>query len=303
MTLQAIAGIRKPEDGWIRFGERTYYDAQKRINVKTRERNVGYLFQNYALFPTMTVAQNIACGVRQTTGRQQRIAQLLQEYRLENLQHHYPSELSGGQQQRVALARIMAYQPEVLLLDEPFSAMDSSLKDQMRLQLRQQLDGYEGTSVLVTHDKEEAYQLCDFLIIMDRGNVVECGETKALFEKPAGVTCARLTGIKNISVIKVLDAHHIRALDWGNIVLTTAQAVPERCHYVGIRSGDLQLLEQDINDNCYAVAVMSVSELPATRQILMQNGLLAELEKTAQTLPPANAETFVYLPKEALHLL
>ena len=210
MTLRSIAGIETPDRGLIRLGGRDLFDSSQKINLRPQERRVGYLFQNYALFPTMTVEQNIMAGVRGSKEeRQKRAQEMVRAFQLEGLEKRRPAELSGGQQQRVALARIMAYHPEALLLDEPFSAMDYFLKEKLRLEMKQVLQEFEGLSILVTHDRDEAYQLCDHLLLMHEGSFIAGGPTKEIFDHPKTVEAARLTGCKNISRIRPLGPHRI----------------------------------------------------------------------------------------------
>lgn len=137
MTLKSVVGIVNPDNGVISLttnDETVYYDSNEKINLKPQKRNVGYLFQNYALFPNMTVEENVAIGLPKDYD-EKRLTDMIKRFRLEGLEKRYPRELSGGQQQRVALARILAYSPDVILLDEPFSAMDTFLKEQLRIEL------------------------------------------------------------------------------------------------------------------------------------------------------------------------
>ena len=160
MTLKSIAGIVNPDSGVISLStdkETVYYDSNKKINLKPQNRNVGYLFQNYALFPNMTVEENIGTGVAKEN-REKTVPEMIRRFHLEGLEKRYPRQLSGGQQQRVALARIMAYSPDVILLDEPFSAMDTFLKEQLRLELLNSLKDFEGFSIMVTHDRKNYSQ-------------------------------------------------------------------------------------------------------------------------------------------------
>ena len=239
MTLRTIAGIETPDRGRIRLGGRTLLDSEGKINLRPQERRVGYLFQNYALFPTMTVEQNIMAGVRGTRQeRQARAKEMVRTFQMEGLEKRRPGELSGGQQQRVALARIMAYRPQAVLLYEPFSAMDYFLKERLRLEMDQVLRSYEGLSVMVTHDRDEAYQLCEYLLLMHAGRIIGEGPTREVFEHPETVEAARLTGCKNISRIRPLGPHRVCALDWGNLELTTEKEVTDDCTHVGIRAHD-----------------------------------------------------------------
>lgn len=174
MTLKSIAGIVDPDNGFISLTgdeETTYFDSSKKINLKPQKRNVGYLFQNYALFPNMTVEENVACGLSKDDDGK-KVSEMIKRFHLEGLEKRYPRQLSGGQQQRVALARILAYSPDVILLDEPFSAMDTFLKDQLRIELLNLLRDFEGFSIMVTHNRDEAFQFCDELIVLDKGKVI-----------------------------------------------------------------------------------------------------------------------------------
>ena len=146
MTLKTLAGIVTPDKGLIKIGDRVLFDSANRINIKTRERRIGYLFQNYALFPTMTVEENIASGLRgNRQAKRDRVSLMIENFALTGLEKRYPGELSGGQMQRVALARIMAYAPDVILLDEPFSALDVFLKDRLQQELFDALSDYPGS--------------------------------------------------------------------------------------------------------------------------------------------------------------
>ncbi|WP_405289711.1 sulfate/molybdate ABC transporter ATP-binding protein, partial [Methanobrevibacter sp.] len=210
MTLKSIAGIVTPDKGVISVftdGEDIYFDSDKKINLKPQKRNVGYLFQNYALFPNMSVEENVGAGLEK--GNEKVVSEMIKRFHLEGLEKRYPRQLSGGQQQRVALARILAYGPDVILLDEPFSAMDTFLKEQLRIELVNSLKDFDGFSILVTHDRDEAFQFCDELIIMDEGKIIAKGDTYEIFENPKRVQVARLTGCKNISRIKVIDDFHL----------------------------------------------------------------------------------------------
>ena len=152
MTLRCIAGIETPDRGKIVINGRTVFDSEKKINLKPQERRIGYLFQNYALFPTMTVKDNILCGYRGEKGqREEKARDFMKRYQLEELENRYPSQLSGGQQQRVALARMMIGEPEAILLDEPFSALDGYLKDVLQKDMQEFLKQYQGDMLMVTH--------------------------------------------------------------------------------------------------------------------------------------------------------
>ncbi len=200
LTLRCIAGIETPDRGRIQIGEKLMFDSQQRISQKTQVRRVGYLFQNYALFPTMTVEQNIGAGL---TGKRpairSQISRMVERFQLEGLEKRLPGQLSGGQQQRVALARILACEPEVILLDEPFSALDVYLRDQMQRELMELLKDYPGIVILVSHNRDEVYRMSEELLILEKGRLAGQGPTRELFREPKNTAAARLTGCKNIA--------------------------------------------------------------------------------------------------------
>ena len=284
MTLRSIAGIETPDRGLIRLGGRDLFDRDKKINLRPQERRVGYLFQNYALFPAMTVEQNIMAGVRGTKlEKEGRVQEMVRAFKLEGLEKRRPAELSGGQQQRVALARIIACRPQALLLDEPFSAMDYFLKEKLRLEMKQVLQKYEGLSILVTHDRDEAYQLCDHLLLMHEGSIIAGGPTKEIFDHPGTVEAARLTGCKNISRIRPLGPHRICALDWDDLELTTQEEVTDEITHTGIRAHDFfpcgSKSSGNLNQNCIPVENPVLTELPFEWYIVLQNKIWWKVPK------------------------
>lgn len=236
MTLRMIAGIETPGEGRIRLGSRILFDSQERINIRPQKRNVGYLFQNYALFPAMTVEENIAAGLKgnkEEKGR--RVREMIERFHLKGLEKRLPGELSGGQQQRTALARIMAYEPEMILLDEPYAALDLFLRDRLEQELLTMLKDYAGTVILVSHNRDEIYRFSEELLVMEQGKAAVFGKSKDVFENPRTIAAARLTGCKNISRAEILDSHSMRALDFG-VVLHTARKIPEDTSAVGFRA-------------------------------------------------------------------
>ncbi len=181
MTLRCLAGVQKPDTGRIVLNDTILFDSDKKICLKPQKRNIGYLFQNYALFPNMTVWQNIAFAC---DNNKERVAELLERFYLQNVADLFPAMLSGGQQQRTAMARMLAAKPKVLLLDEPFSALDSFLRQEMEKQVQAVLSSYEGVAVLVSHNKGEIYRLTQKCMVMQQGKAAEYGDTKILFDCP-----------------------------------------------------------------------------------------------------------------------
>lgn len=241
VLLKCIAGIERPDEGRIVVNGRVLFDSSAGINLKPQERRCGFLFQNYALFPTMTALGNIyaALGARRLSRQEkaEKARQYLEKVELDGLEHHKPAALSGGQQQRLALARLLAAEPDFILLDEPFSALDSNLREQMHLLFIEILKNYPDV-VLVTHSRDEAYKLCREILILDSGAVLLHGERDAVFQNPRGVTAARLTGCKNISPAVQTGEYEVFAADW-NIRLRLSMPVPAGITHIGIRAHDI----------------------------------------------------------------
>ncbi|WP_373211484.1 sulfate/molybdate ABC transporter ATP-binding protein [Holdemanella biformis] len=173
MTLKCIAGIETPDQGRIVLNNRVLFDSEKKINVPIQKRNVGYMFQSYALFPNMNVYENISVGLRARKVKDVDIVvqKVMQQFRIFELASRYPKQLSGGQRQRVALARLIAYEPDVLLLDEPFSALDEDLKKDLLQELKSELQ-ISKQVIFVSHDKEEVNYLCDLKYKIKQGEII-----------------------------------------------------------------------------------------------------------------------------------
>ena len=271
MTLRCIAGIVKPDAGRIVLDGTVLFDSKRHIDLPPQQRGVGLLFQNYALFPNMTVEQNILCGLKaekDKAARKARCEEMLRAMRLEELASRRPAQLSGGQQQRTAMARILVGKPKILMLDEPFSALDSYLREEVESEVGSLLAGFAGTALLVTHNRDEAYRLCPDMVVMDKGRVLRTGATKAVFADPGSTAAARLTGCKNILPCTRVDAHTVR-LAAGNLLLTTALPVPEHCTAVGIRAHDFALCAAGAQ-NALPVQAVSTSENPFDWNLILR---------------------------------
>jgi molybdate transport system ATP-binding protein len=253
LTLKCIAGIDTPDEGYIELNGRVLFDSSKKINLTPQKRRVGYLFQQYALFPNMTVAENIACGVREKSRRREVVMDNISILQLEGMEHKYPRQLSGGQMQRVALARILANEPELLLLDEPFSALDSYLKWQLELELSDTLSEFGGTAIFVSHSRDEVYRLCDYVSVLNRGISETKIPVKSLFEDPQTLSSCLLSGCKNFSRIKHASGTNVNALDWG-ATLEVNRKIPRDAEYLGVRSRSFSpSLEAGDNSICCRV--------------------------------------------------
>lgn len=304
MTLRCIAGVVKPDSGRIVLDGRVLFDSEKGIDLPPQQRNVGLLFQNYALFPNMTVEQNILCALKKEkdpAARKAACGSALRAMRLEELAHRLPSELSGGQQQRAALARILAGRPRILMLDEPFSALDSYLREEVEGEVGSLLSNFDGTALLVTHDRDEAYRLCREMIVMDSGEVLRAGTTKEVFADPRRLTVARLTGCKNILPCVRVDEHHVRLTGWER-ELTVALPVPEGCCAVGIRAHDFAPEAAD-GENRMPVQVGASSENPFDWNMTCTAAddagkLWWKVSKTTLSSPPPQAPAYLRVAPE-----
>ncbi len=261
MTLRCIAGLDTPTKGRIVLNGQVMFDTQLGIDVPSRQRRVGYVFQQYALFPHLTVTQNIAFGLGHVPAaeRVRRVIDQLDRMALSGLGDRYPHQLSGGQQQRVALARAIAIEPEILLLDEPLSALDTYLRSRIETLLIETLSDYSGMTLFITHKLEEAYRICPHLVVMSTGCIVADAPKAEIFERPQTVTVAQVTECKNFSRIEILDTQQIRALDW-NCTLMLVEPVPPWVQYVGIRAHHLTFVNSLQLDNTVPCGLAMISE-------------------------------------------
>ncbi|MCQ2454219.1 MAG: ABC transporter ATP-binding protein [Clostridia bacterium] len=256
-----MAGIEQPDRGHIELDGVTLFDSDKHINLKPQQRQVGYLFQNYALFPNMTVKQNILCGLhweKNRTAKENAYAEAVRLFGLEGLEKHKPAQLSGGQQQRVALARILVNRPKLLMLDEPFSALDTHLRMRLQMEMLDVLKNYGGPVLMVTHSRDEAYHMCDHIAVMNQGRLQQSRPTKELFADPQTVPAAVLTGCKNIAPAEKAGEHLLKVPSWG-VTLETALPIPEKVTHVGIRA---HYFGAKVPQNRFPVALASQMEEP-----------------------------------------
>lgn len=238
MTLKCIAGIETPDSGRIVLDGRILFDSEKKINVVPQKRRVGYLFEDYALFPHMTVRQNILSGMgKRPDGKA--ADEYISRFFLQGLEDAWHHQLSGGQKQRVAMARMLAASPDVLLLDEPFSALDSHLRWEIERQTRAVLEEWRKPTVFVSHSRDEVFRLCERAACICQGKTGETAAVRELFLHPATMTAAVLTGCENIAEAYVLDSSHIAAPAWGITLHVpcagrTVAAVGIRAHHLKI---------------------------------------------------------------------
>ena len=241
VTLRCIAGILTPDEGRIVLDGVTLYDSATKIDLPPQKRQVGYLFQQYALFPNMTVRQNIAAAVRDRQQRKAMTEEKLRQFRLEEVADKRPCQISGGQQQRTALARILASSPKAILLDEPFSALDSYLKYQLEVELAETLEQFPGTVLWVSHDRGEVFRNCRRVCVLDRGMSQGTFTLRELFHAPVTEAAARLSGCKNYADA-IPKGTAVFLPEWG-LTLDCGKEVPSDIRRIGIRAHHVTMAE------------------------------------------------------------
>ena len=270
MTLRCIAGLTHPDEGYVKLNDKILLDTARGISLPAQQRKVGFVFQNYSLFPHLTVNQNIAYGIRHLPAKEMadRVTELLDKMHIKQLGDRLPRHLSAGQQQRVAVARALAPEPEVLLLDEPFSALDSMVKERLYLVLQAVQHFYKGNMLFVTHDLTEGYKLSSRIAVFESGRIVQHDQKENVIFCPSNHTVARLVGFKNLmegfvvektetsALIKVPDlGGSVRAVMQNNINLAVNQRVT-----IGIRPEYIQLRNQPSSENTFLSTVDRVVE-------------------------------------------
>lgn len=311
MTLKCVAGIETPDQGRIVLNGKVLFDSEKGINLPARERRTGYLFQNYALFPTMTVEENL--GIVLSGKKRDKlpiVAEQLRRFQLEGLEKRYPSQLSGGQQQRVALARMLLYKPDIIMLDEPFSALDGFLKDTLQMEMLELIRDYSGDVLMVSHSRDEIYKFCDHMMLLSEGKTILKGCTKDIFRRPERMEAAKLTGCKNISSIEKISDYELYACEW-KIKLKTEEKIGDSIKYVGIRGHNLIPAKERSEENVMGIELAGYADTPFQRQYLFQNSD----DKTASKIwwiqdktdfkegMHQNLPSFIRFPREDLLLL
>lgn len=317
MTLRCIAGLETPDSGHVVVNGKTFFDSKRGIDLSPQQRKTAPLFQRYQLFPTMTVSENIAAGIDKIVGPERRdaiVSELLDFFHIREERDAYPARLSGGQQQRVALARMLATSPGILMLDEPFSALDEHLKASFEHELLDAFDRYGGTTLFVSHDIDEALRFCDGIAVLDAGRISDFGPAQSIVSRPNSLASLKLSGCKNISRARKIDAHSLFALDWG-IRLRSTEPVPDDIGHVGMRASLIRAAGDDDPVNVVTARAVRVSDSRFERTVLLSldgglnpNG--RRLYWKMDALPGASAIPIergdfirVHLAPERLHLV
>jgi molybdate ABC transporter permease protein len=262
--LKCIAGLETPDQGRIVLNNQVLFDSAQGINLPPQKRAVGLLFQNYALFPHLSVGENIAFGMSNQASAskvKQEINKQLQQVNLAHLGKAMTEQLSGGEQQRVALARVFASQPNLTLLDEPFSALDINLQAKLIQLLQQRINNYDGLTLYVTHNLSQAYQLCDQLLIIDRGKAIAFATKQELINYPPNRQTAQIMGYTNFSPAQKIAPHILQALDWG-CNLISDRLLPEDLNYIAIPFQAIIFVLSDRGINIYPAWLSNHIELP-----------------------------------------
>jgi molybdate transport system ATP-binding protein len=315
MTLKCLSGLLTPDEGTITLNGKTLYASHFKINVPSRKRNIGYVFQNYALFPHLTVFNNIAYGLNhlEKNSKKQKVWDMIQRMQLIGLENHYPSQLSGGQQQRTALARTLITEPDLLLLDEPFSALDNHVKQLLEKEFISIIqNNYDGIVLLVTHNVEEAYRICDTIMIMDRGEMLQIGNKNQIINSPTSLIGARITGCKNLLNVIVLEEKEEYFILKSNDLIFKAQKkmAPLAQHMIaGIRAHHIRLVPFDTSlDNTFICTLIEKIEgLFSTTLLVNCKGCILQLEISNASNPHLNLSPYnelnIYIPPEQIFMM
>lgn len=301
MILKCIAGLETPDRGKIILGNRVLFDSEQKINMKPQDRKTGYMFQNYALFQNLTVEKNIGLAVPKQE-RKQVVAHYIRQFQLEGLEKMKPTRLSGGQQQRVALARMLAAKPQLILLDEPFSALDQRLAWQLTQEMKNLLHEVACPVILVSHSREEVYQLSGRSVIVSNGHVSKLRNTKEMFHQPATKQEAALCGCENIlpltkEIKEVFQLeNYTQEMKDSSIGFYAKDALFESVK----NSVALKCYMQDINEELHGIRYeLILCEHKDTRIIVKTRKEVSLVHGDLNDLQPI----MLYLPKDAIYLL
>ena len=280
--LRCLAGLERVDSGFIRaFGE-TWSDQGRQLHTPPQRRRVGFLFQDYMLFPHLTVRDNIGYGVPRPADRPTLVNQLLNRFHLAGLDQRLPRELSGGQQQRVALARVLAAQPRLLCLDEPLSALDGPTRTELRIALREWLHELQLPAFIVSHDAIEVQSLADDVIVMSHGQALQSGPVEAVLHQPVNTTVARIVGFENrlpVSTISASDGTvQVAHQAWHFTGLDRRQSVGSTAAIACLRAEDIQLVggEQGSSDTSHMTQASIVELIPEGVQTRIRLRLISD---------------------------
>lgn len=298
--LRMIAGLERPHHGSIQAEAQPWVDVENRTCLRPQQRKVGVVFQDYALFEHMTVAGNISYGVAKTE-RDSVVPHWIERLHLKGLEQRYPTQLSGGQRQRVALARALAPQPELLLLDEPFSAVDAHLRQALRSQIKQLIRELEQPVLIITHDLEDVRQMADYIGVMVDGEIRHFATTAEAFDQPQSHEVAQVLGWQNFLYVRSMDHDRLKG-DWGELRLSEEASIDSFC--VAIRPEHIKLVSN--SEAGLMATVMQITEVGPLREVecrLAGNNTITLLRPWNEPLPVAGSEVRLQFPEQHLRVL
>jgi molybdate transport system ATP-binding protein len=277
--LRALAGLERSANCDIQFGRETWADDKNGLFLPPQRRHIGYLFQDYALFPHLTVAENIRYGLGDLSGNecQLRTSDLLERFQLQDLAARYPHQLSGGQKQRVALARTLAPQPRLLLLDEPLSALDGPTREMLRAELRHLLSSLKIPVLLVTHDRVEALALGDQVAIVNEGQIVQHASIEEVFCRPLTPAIAKIVAVETVQLARVLQADE----ELVTVAVGEAHLIAVASHFpLGVREAFVCIRAENVLllKGIEAVSASARNRLPGTVKSLTREGAMWRIE-------------------------
>ncbi|MBQ7503039.1 ATP-binding cassette domain-containing protein [bacterium] len=293
LTLLCIAGVMKPDSGRIEVDGRVLFDSGRGIDLPPQKRSVGLLFQNYALFPNMTLEENLRAALH-AKGRSrdgEAVGAMLRRFHLQGLENHYPVQLSGGQQQRAALARILLSGPELLMLDEPLSALDSYLRRQTELELMEVFESFGGSILFVSHSRGEVRRLCRSVTVIDSGFGRGSVSVRELFEAPRTLSQAMAAGWENYSRVRKIGEGRLLAEDWGFEL--AVPDIPADSRYAAVRARSLHLSVEPGLNAIPVKILRTVADINCTAILAApaEGGEgMAVLRAEAETFPPFEGE-------------
>lgn len=275
LTLRCISGVETPDEGKIVVNGVTFFDKaankKPRVNLRPQERKTALLFQNYQLFPNLTVQENVGAGIGRHVPKDERerlIQDQLARFGLTPLAKRFPLQLSGGQQQRVALARMLAAQPGILMLDEPFSALDAHLKSGLEQDLLHLFSTYEGSILYVSHDIDEAFRFCDRIAVVSDGHLEEMDAKERIIYEPQTLATLQLSGCKNTTRAQFVDDHHAFLPDW-NITVSSAKRLSPHVAWCGMRAKFIVAAEDASAPNTFRARIEQISDSRFERTLLV----------------------------------
>ncbi len=335
LTLKCIAGIETPDEGKIVVNDTVFFERERgkrpKVNLTPQQRKTALLFQNYMLFPNLTIEQNIAAGIDSHLSKEEvekEVQLQLSKFGLKGMEKRYPAQLSGGQQQRVAIARMLAAKPQILMLDEPFSALDSHLKGALEQHLSVVFTEFEGSILYVSHDIDEAMRLTDKIAVIDNGQIVELCKKDDLVNNPQSLAGLKLSGCKNATPAKKTGEHKLHLPVW-DIDVVTQDCIPDTITHFGVRAFRVEQTDGP-GENCFPVRVLHVTDSRFDRSALvsfvkeeklseatsLENTFdnaddiekflywrIDKLKQGKQNLPEVNDLVWVRIPKDNIYMV